>query len=384
MGGGDWWYHNRGHYDMQMMSHLALEIPILYVNSIGVRVPAPSEGTMFARRIARKLRSFSRGLTRIGDRFWTLSPVAIPGRLGMRFSRPALVQQVRFAARRIGVKHPLVWVTCPPAEEVLEDLRPAGLVYQRTDRWECFPHADEDRMRAYHERLAERADLVLFCSDVLYAEEANDCRAAAFVDHGVDFERFERAGRHPEDPEAFARIRRPRVGFVGGIDSHTFDPQLFLEVAQRLPDLQFVLVGACSLPRDWCRLGNVHQLGRQPYDVIERYMAACDVLIMPWARNRWIEACNPVKLKEYLAVGRPVVSTPFPQLRRFAGLVRQASRADQFAEAIREALANPGEPEGRRSPVRDETWLAKSRTVLGHLSERGLEFSPAPSDPSRR
>ena len=87
------------------------------------------------------------------------------------------------------------------------------------------------------------------------------------------------------------------------------------------------MIGGCSLPDGWCALPNVHFLGRKPYDEVARYMAAMDVLIMPWNHSEWIKACNPIKLKEYLAVGRPVVTTDFPALDGWRDLVRVADGA---------------------------------------------------------
>jgi glycosyltransferase involved in cell wall biosynthesis len=358
---------------MQMMLNLSQRMPVLYVNSVGVRIPRPREGRMFLHRIRRKLGSIARGLVRVDRQLWTYSPVAVPGRVGMSASRGILAAQIRRAAHRIGIRRPLLWVTCPPGAEVVDALNPTGVVYQRTDRWECFPDADEPTMRAYHEQLRGRADLVLFCSDVLFSEEGRDCRAAEYIDHGVDFDRFAASGRRlADDPPEIGAIPRPRVGFIGGIDAHTFDPTLFCEVARRMPGIQFVLVGACSLPSGWCDLANVHSMGRRPFEEVDRYMAACDVLIMPWAQNRWIQACNPVKLKEYLAVGRPVVSTPFPQLKRFAGVVSVASTAEAFTDAIARNLSDSGDEEARRRIVQGDTWALKAQMVLDALARTGL------------
>src|SRR5690606_25451344 len=113
-------------------------------------------------------------------------------------------------------------------------------------------------------------------------------------------------------------------------DEATFDPPLFGAVAKALPDVHFVLVGDCTIDADWQRLPNVSLLGRRPYEEVPAYMAACDVLIMPWNRSEWIRACNPVKLKEYLAVGRPVVSTSFAELARYEGYVEVADGPEAF------------------------------------------------------
>lgn len=372
-GGEDWWYHNRGHYDMQMMRELSARVPVLYVNSIGMRVHRPTEGLMYLRRIARKLRSIRRGMVVVRENFGVFSPLAAPGPVGRAVSRRVLPRQVRGALRRLGVRRPLVWVACPPAARFLDEFDGAGLVYQRTDRFEAFTGVDPDLIRGFDRELKRRADLTLYCSHPLYADERGQSARSLYVDHGVDYDRFAQAGDDPgSHPEDVRPLPRPRVGFIGGIDSHTFDPPLFVEVAKRLSDVQFVLVGACSLPQGWCQLPNVTMLGQRPYDRVAGYMASCDVLVMPWNGSDWIKACNPVKLKEYLAVGRPVVSTPFLELERYSDLVRTASGAEAFAAAVREALRQPHDPRPGRERVAEQTWAAKAGTVLDALGSIGL------------
>ncbi len=372
-GGEDWWYHNRGHYDMQMMRELSAHVPVLYVNSIGMRAPKVAEGTMFFRRVRRKLKSLARGLVRVRENFIVYSPFVVPGKPGMALSQRLLPLQLKRATKILGMRSPLVWVACPPGATAIDALDPVGLVYQRTDRFEAFPGVDGDEIRGYDRRLKDAADVTVFCSGLLYEEEAPGCRKAVFVDHGVDFERFSAAGRARNEPADVAALGRPRVGFVGGIDSHTFDPELFLAVAKALPEAVFVLVGACSLPDGWCRLENVHLLGQKDYAEVADAMAACDVLIMPWNRNEWIKACNPVKLKEYLAVGRPVVSTPFPELAKYDGYVRVGADADAFAAQVRAALADGSDPERLRARVSEESWTSRGERMLAHLAESGLE-----------
>jgi glycosyltransferase involved in cell wall biosynthesis len=373
-GGVDWWYHNRGHYDVQMMRELSERLPVLFVNSIGMRVPAVREGAMFRRRLARKLQSLRRGLVRVRPNFAVLTAVALPGRAGAAARRRALPWQVLQAARRLDIERPLVWVAVPTAADAIGRLPSEGLVYQRTDRFEAFMGVDRVRIAALDGHLKRRADLTLFCSGVLHEEEQAACRAAALVGHGVDFEVFAAAGDGllPEPPDA-AALPRPRAGFVGSVEEHTFDPDLFQSVAERLPHVHFLLVGECTLASGWCRLPNVSLLGKRPYEQVAAYMAACDVLIMPWNRSPWIQACNPVKLKEYLAVGRPVVSSPFKELEGYAGLVRVASGAEEFATQLETAIRDPGDPRPRRERVRRETWTAKVERVLAELAGRGIE-----------
>ncbi|GLQ07925.1 glycosyltransferase [Sneathiella chinensis] len=376
-GGVDWWYHNRGHYDLQMMREFSRSHPVLYINSIGMRAPKMSEGSMFLTRVWRKLKSIGNGLVTIRPGFTVFSPLTLPGGgksgLGRWLARTALRLQVKYAARRCGIHSPLVWVACPPAASIAPSLRPVFQVYQRTDRFENYAGVDPERIRGFDHQLKDRSDLVLFCARELFEAEKKDCHKAGFVDHGVDFDLFQAAGQASTptrpDPADLASISHPRVGFIGGIDAHTFDPTLFTEVAKFLPDIQFVMVGACSLPDGWCPLPNVHFLGQRPYDQVARYMAACDVLIMPWNTSEWIRACNPVKMKEYLAVGRPVVSTWFPEVDHFRDHIAIARTAPDFANAIRLALDHPGEAAARRDRVRDHSWSSKAAQVARLIRE---------------
>ena len=386
-GGEDWWYHNRGHYDMQMMRRFARRVPVLYINSIGMRTPSVGEGAMFFTRVARKLRSLRRGVVTVEPGFTVYSPFAAPGGLGARLNPMLLPAQIRRAAARAGIKNPLVWVACPPGATVVDQLKPVGVVYQRTDRYERFKGVDPELISGFDRNLKKRADVTIFCASLLFEEERDGCNAAYFADHGVDYDRFADAGQHQTavertgetpvplaaaEPADVRDLPRPRVGFIGGIDSHTFDPGLFVAVARSLSDITFILVGACSLPDGWCDLPNVHLLGQKPYEEVPGYMAACDALIMPWNRSEWIEACNPVKLKEYLAVGRPIVTTPFYELKNYMLMTRIADTPESFAREIRAALADPGDPARRRRRVEHETWDAKADSVLAELNNLGL------------
>jgi len=375
-GGVDWWYHNRGHYDLQMMRELSRDYPILYVNSIGMRPPRVGEGAMFLTRVKRKLKSLFRGLVRVRENFTVYSPVTLPGGgqnpLSAWIAKLVLSIQVKFAAYRSGIKRPLVWVACPPGEMIVDHLKPARLVYQRTDRFEDFAGVDPVRIKGFDTRLKEKSDIVLFCSRELYEAEKSQNSGSLFVDHGVDFEHFRKAGLEFENnrkgPADLAEISFPRVGFIGGIDAHTFDPDLFVKVAAALPDVSFVMIGACSLPEGWCPHKNVFLLGQRPYEQVADYMAACDLLIMPWNQSDWIKACNPVKMKEYLAVGRPIVSTYFPEVEYFRDHIDVATDAQSFAEKIQKGLSEPGDALDRRRRVEDHTWSAKAQLVADKIS----------------
>ena len=136
-----------------------------------------------------------------------------------------------------------------------------------------------------------------------------------------------------------------------------------------MPDVSFILVGGCSLAEGWCDYPNVYQFGRKSYDDIADYMAQADVLIMPWNQSDWIRACNPIKLKEYLAVGRPIVSTEFSALDGVRDLVRVANDPSAFVEAIRCALDEGYDVSASRARVAREGWDVKAAEVLTALRQ---------------
>lgn len=373
-GGVDWWYHNRGHYDLQMMRELSEIVPVLYINSIGMRVSAPGQHSQLARRISRKLKSVLRGRVPVKRGMSVYSPFAPPVRFGRGFLHRALSLQVRSAARAMGFRRPLLWIACPSAMEVVESLDPVAVVYQRTDRYEEYPGVNRVQVESQDAVLKARADLTLFCSSTVMEQEHAQCQRAVFADHGVDFSHFAAAGDARSAPAELASVPSPRIGYIGNLEPHRVDHRLLEQIARALPEMRFVIVGPGTLSEAVAALPNVHRFPQQPYEQVARFMAACDVLIMPWCDNAWIRACNPIKLKEYLATGRPVVSTPFDELRRYSGFVRVAAGPEQFVEAIRTALRDGDDSRRLRGRVQEETWTAKARLVVEALRESTGHF----------
>ncbi|MCX5638268.1 MAG: glycosyltransferase, partial [Planctomycetota bacterium] len=235
---------------------------------------------------------------------------------------------------------------------------------------EEYPNVDESVIKEYDQKLKMSADLTVFASHTLYEQERSQCRRALFLDHGVDYEMFAGAEHNPQKPEDIVDVARPIVGFFGGIDDHTSDIGFVEKVVDLLPEMSFVFVGRAS--SDCSRLmskKNVRMLGQKPYEQIPHYGKCFDVAIMPWRQNRWIEACNPIKLKEYLALGKPVVSTPFPELQEYRDVVYEARTPEEFSGRIRQAIVENSSERitARREKVRNDTWDCKAKFVLDEL-----------------
>jgi GT2 family glycosyltransferase/glycosyltransferase involved in cell wall biosynthesis len=371
----DWWYHNQSHSDFQLMRGLARFEPVLVVNSLGMRLPLPGRTTSATARVLRKLRSAAKFVRQPDPDipgFHVMTPLFLPvyGNAAIRRINGWLVHlQVALAARWIGIDRPAVVVTLPTAWEAARHLRRRCLVINRSDRYSALPEADPDVIRPLEEVLLREGDVIVYTSHQLMEEEARAAGTRArFLGHGVDLDHFHAVAPHPE----LEAVPHPRVGFFGGLDDYTVDVDLLRSVADRLPTAQLVLVGdasSCEID-DLLERPNVHWFGQRPYAEIPAFGAGFDVALMPWLDNDWIRHSNPIKLKEYLALGLPVVSTPFPELEHLPeGLVAVGSGSDEFVAAIESSLIAPPDPGRQRQAVRDETWTRKVDTLRAFAVE---------------
>lgn len=372
--GLDWWYHNRAHSDFQLMSRAARTRTVLLVNAIGMRMPLPGRTSQPFRRIWRKLRSMSRLVRRpIPDLpgFSVFTPLLFPfyGASWARDLNARLVRaQVRLAAWYLGIERPVIFVTLPTAWDVVRPMQRRSLVFNRSDKASEFGEADRDSIAALESRILQEADVVIYVSRALMEEERDVVGDRGhFLDHGVDLDLFDPA-RYASEPDDLRAIAHPRVGFFGALRDHLVDFELLERLARELTDAHFVLIGgATSSMKRFEKFPNVHWLGFRPYEDIPRYGVGFDVAIMPWLDNDWIRNCNPIKLKEYLALGLPVVSTDFPEVRRYADVVRIAGDAKEFVQLVRMTLGQEGglgSAAARRRSVLDASWDARTRDLL--------------------
>ena len=369
----DYWYHNRAHSDIQLARGVARERTVLFVNSLGMRMPVPGQHSDVARRIARKAASVARAVRRPEPEtpnLRVMTPLILPfyGSAAIRALNGRLVRgQVSIVARALGMKAPHVLVTIPTAWDVVRGMRKSTLLVNRSDKYSAFPDTDNAVMAQLENQLLGHADAAFFVSHRLMAEERDAVKGrAVFLGHGVDFERF--AAAHADAaPEDIGSLPRPRIGFFGGLDDYVVDFDLLKAVADQVPDAQLVLIGDANGPvDDVLTRPNVRWLGRRPYESIPAYGAAFDVAIMPWLQNEWIEHCNPIKAKEYLALGVPVVSTYYPEVDSLRDVIAVARDSTEFIRLIQEALDGNavGDPAARRNRVRGDSWTARAKSLI--------------------
>ncbi|MBI1849673.1 MAG: glycosyltransferase [Planctomycetes bacterium] len=373
--GVDWWYHNRGHSECQIISRLAKRVPVVWVNSIGMRTPVLGKTELAFRRYFRKIKSTLKGVRRDPSGMRVVSPLFIP-----RYSKRAveangvlLSAQVRLLCRWLGIRRPSAWVTVPTTVAAVERGRWQSIVFNRCDAFSTFPEVNSKLIQSLEHRLLDRADHVIYVNRLLYEHERPRVKSAEYIGHGVDFDHFARA-RSARDrrlaPDAILALHRPIIGYYGSLDDYTIDLDLLVKVARHVSPATLLLIGFEAM--DLRRLlaePNVVYLGPVPYGELPAYAAQFDVAIMPWQRNEWIEGCNPIKLKEYLALGFPIVTTRFRELEPYEHLVYAANTHEEFLRGIDRALVecDCDLVASRRRAVAQDSWDALADRVADLL-----------------
>jgi glycosyltransferase involved in cell wall biosynthesis len=274
--------------------------------------------------------------------------------------------------REEDVEHPILWVYTPMMLPLASGIRTAAVVYDCMDELSSFAFAPPEL--AERERaLLECADLVFTGGQSLYeAKRRRHPRVHAFPS-SVDVAHFARARTPQTDPHDQVTLPRPRIGYCGVIDER-MDFDLIRGVAERRPDWQIVLVGPTAkvAPEQLPRANNIHYLGMKAYEELPEYLAGWDVAMLPFARNDATRFISPTKTPEYLAAGRPVISTSVRDVVRpygEQGLVRIADTPADFIQAAEAALAEGRPPAAADRFLAklswDRTWAAMNSLVDG-------------------
>lgn len=374
--GDNYWFSNpHSRYHLMRALHRAGH-RVLWVNSIGMNMPKLGRPGAW-KRVWMRLRSWSRWLKRAEPGFTVLSPIALP-----LFGNPALERvndawiaaQVRLACLLAGVRRPLVFASMPAFAGVVARLPRSGLIYYYSDKYVAYRDIDaRESIAALDRQLLDEADAV-FCASLKVCEDLQaQGRRAHYLPHAVDFRHFHGAlAAETPVPEDLARIPRPWIGYFGSITDSN-DQELIHHAATGDPRLHFVLIG--RVLGDYSRLTalpNVHFLGFKPYAELPLYGKHFDAAFMSWKMTDWIKHSNPLKTKEYLSLGLPVVSVAIDELEReYADVVDIAHDGPEFLQLIREALAADS-PESRRrriERVRGESWDARAAEMIRTYEE---------------
>jgi glycosyltransferase involved in cell wall biosynthesis len=330
-----------------------------------------------------------------------------PGEPSLRLSepQPGLLRAIPILPERLGVddeaaitlplvrvalaKHPLLegafdspvqWFYSPMlAPSFAGQLGEAGIVYDCMDELANFRFAPRD-IAQREQFLLQNADVVFTGGWQLYESKSRHHRNVHFFGCGVDAAHFGRARLEdtPLRPE-LAALPRPVLGYFGVIDER-LDYELIARLAQAFPHGSVAMVGPVAKvdPAQLPQAPNLHWLGQRTYAELPGLVKGFDVCLMPFAMNEATRYINPTKTLEYMAAGKPIVSTPVPDVaRHFVPIVEVAASPDEFVSAVGSAIDAP-----RTRAIEDGIQLAGNSSwdaIVGKMRHHMLEAIGQPA-----
>lgn len=381
---------------------------VLYIENMGVRSPGLQDVGRVARRLLRWSQALPEGGAReVAPNLYVCSPLILPPfGSGVRrgLNRRVLLPLLRRAVGGRDFDPSVIWTFLPTdtAASLVRMLRgPQSVVV-----YYCIASFSE--LTPHPQAILRSERSVIEMSDLIFAQGphlAERCvreggRNVRVFPFGVNLDLFTNgigrrslaagngrakaggAGRRSAAAELMSRLPRPIMGYVGGIH-RVFDVEMLLAMARARPDWSWVLVGPQQTStRALRRMPNIHLTGPKRHEELPDYIGRFDVGIVPYTSNGYTETVVPTKINEYLAMGKPVVSTDLPEVssfnRKHGVLITCRNRPEEFLASIERALASAGEEEQaarRRAAAAANDWEERyermSRLVERELRKKG-------------
>ena len=347
---------------------------ILWVNTIGLRTPRLTIYDI--KRSFQKITSWLRPAqpsttAPLPPNLRIVAPVMLPFNTFAPVrtcNRMSVTRTVRAAMEDMGMTAPILLATVPNAADYLGAFGESLVVYYCVDDFTLWPGMNQPEMvRAMEEAMLDRADLVVTTSTALQQSRARGQTTPKILTHGVDIEHFSR--RPSCCPAEIANISKPILGFYGLIDQR-LDSDLVCALLAKRPEWQWVFIGNSLIPLDTLKkFPNFHHVEAVDYARLPDFAASFAAAFLPYRVNAQTASINPLKLREYIATGKPVIATPLPEAINLAPAVTIASDAASFVACIERALQDNTPAEVRRAAVQGETWPDKAELLANWIDE---------------
>jgi glycosyltransferase involved in cell wall biosynthesis len=378
-GGEDWWYHHP-HSKYHLMRRFARAgNKVIFVNSISMGLASIANKDLLP-RIRRKLGSYAKLAREAEDGVTVVSPAVLPffGSASVRaVNRRLLASQIGALSRSRGLTRPILWIAIPTAVEMIGAFKESLVVYQVSDKYEAntMDHATDPKLiLSLHEKAIEQADVIFYSGRKLYNEATRGRERSYLLEQAVDFDHWSRVANNGFEiaPEISA-IPRPRLGYFGAIEPWLINQKLIKRAARERPAWHWVFIGNRSRGLEIEGLPNTHFLPAVPYKELPRYAAGFDVFVLPWETELpFTSYGSAIKVREYLATGKPVVISPLPEYESMSDVLRIARSRDDFLRLVGEALQEKDIEAARRrqSAVAGGTWDARAEWVSNLLEQK--------------
>lgn len=370
--GNDWFGENKtsSHH---IASKLSEKCKVLYVECPGLRSPRASKRD-FKKIFSKLVKCFRRPL-KINDSFYVFTLFQFP------FINLSLVRSInnfivpivlKMTTRSIGIKNPILWFMLPHLTMILGKMGEVGSVYYCIDNYAVLPDVDRHTVESMDSFMTARSDIVFVASEPMYSAKEKLAHKIFLSPHGVDFDHFHRCVTTEAPlPSDLDLPVGPVIGFWGLIEGW-IDLNLIRFLAQKHVDWSFVMIGHVAVAENPCeQLTNVYFIGKRNFVDLPSYARLFDVGILPYKLNDQVYNCNPIKLREYLSAGLPVVSVRFPEVENYSDVVFVADDYSQFNEMLETALSETSDASIQRrvDRVRSESWDSRVETIYLNVKQ---------------
>jgi uncharacterized SAM-binding protein YcdF (DUF218 family) len=350
----DWDFIWQGH--QEIMTRFARNgNRVLFIENTGVRAPRLSDLGRIKRRIINWKKGLH-GVRKIENNLYVYSPIVLPFpylRVARFVNRILIFSVLLKWLKAVGFSDPIVWTFLPTglSLDLVNKINPKILVYYCIDSFQSSSN-EAKRIKLTEEIILKKSDLVFVTSKELFKYCSKHSENVHFFPFGVNIDKFKSVmAKTRSAPSDMKDIKRPIIGYIGGIHKW-IDFDIIRHAAIENKDVSFVFCGPIqtdvSLVND---LPNVFFLGQKDPDELPSYVVEFDAAMIPYKITDYTRNVYPTKLNEYLSVGKSVVSTHLPEVKRFCeengDIVKIANDTEEFSDDIKKYTHNPLEDEAR-------------------------------------
>ncbi|TVM36079.1 glycosyltransferase [Oceanidesulfovibrio marinus] len=346
---------------------------VLYVESLGLRQPSLREGRDM-RRIFRRLMRMFRPMVKVNEHLYVYTPFVIPLHryaLVRRINRGLFNLSLRLIMRVLRMDADLLWTYNPITTATTDLQRFKTVVYHCVDNIAAMPGLPKETIEQREPELIRNADAIFTSAPALQDKCAALNSNTHYFHNVAEFEHFNQATRVDLPvAEPLRDIQGVIVGFVGALSDYKVDFNIIAGIAAARPDWTIYLLGQLGesiLCRDDSALrqhDNIVLHGPVDYAELPSYLKRFDVVLLPMLINEYTKSVFPMKFFEYLAAGKPLVSTRLPAITEYRHLVRLADDAKGFVAAIEDILRNNCPPRAGIEEAQKHSYPARTQAMM--------------------
>lgn len=363
-----------------LMERLSASNRILFIESLGLRQPTLQKKDVT--RILKRLLKWLRGVRSVSPNLFVFAPLVLPFHrfaLVRAFNRVFLSMQLKYIVSKHRFENPIIWSYVPNALEFLGKWKEKLSVYHCVDELSANPRIPGEVVKRMEEEFIKKASITFVTAKPLYEEKRKYSNSVYYMPNVADYAHFSRASLpETEIAKDLAPIPGPRLGFIGAVSRYKLDFELIEYIAGKHTDWSIILIGATGEGEKTGGLSelqvykNIFILGGRNYRDLPGFIKGFDVCLLPSRINEYTRNMFPMKFFEYLASGKPVISTELESLSEFKKLAYFSKNKEEFEVNIEAALkeSDSSLKQDRIAAARRFTWENRIEEMSAIMESR--------------